>query len=370
MATFPQPVTVDDSRFTKRLVRALQRQIDVCAEMVPGRDSYRLAAAWVYTSALVAWAEDHGLIDGRLRAAAAPARESYYKGGGTAAGWLAFAVADLAVHPSTWCLLDPRYGNPIREGGLPEAACRSLIDWWSQEAPDLAYATESGPATVTGWIPGDLLQLVTDERRLANALCQSPWWLADGILDRTLIPAAREFPDETLRLVDPTCGTGHFLIRAIDALWELYTTGSLAPRQMRMEGVTGWTPVPPAEAARRILAGVDGVELDPITGAVAQLRVTVTVAHLLHSSGPARRPLRLDAIPHNLRPRVVVGDSLLAGKVTAEEYARVRPVQAAIVNLGVSDVPVVSLVPEPEPARPSKPSAPPVLQLTFDSIPA
>lgn len=321
---------------TRHLVRALQHQTDTLATTIHGPDAYRTAAAWVYTTALATWAEDHGLTPSRLRADAEPARQQYAAAGGTAGGWLALTAADLAQHPSTWCLLDPRYGNPIRDGSPSEEACRTLINWWSTQAPPLAHDTGNGPATITGYVPGDLLQLLTDERRLTHALAQSPWWLADGILDRTLIPAAREHPDQTLRLIDPTCGTGHMLVRAVEMLWELYTTGRLKPRQMHMDGVTGWTPVPPTQAASRILAGLDGVELDPITAAVARLRVTVTIAHLLHTAGAIRGPLRLATIPHQIQPRIVVGDSLLAGKVTQAEYARLRPVQAAIVNLGTA----------------------------------
>lgn len=346
--SIPALTRVEPSR---SLIRALQRQIDALAVGIPGRHAYRTAAGWVYMSVLTAWAEDHELIPPRLRAAAKPARDDYFARGGTAVGWLALAAADTAVHPSGWPLLDPAYGNPVRDASPSEPAARGLLDWWLNDAPCLAYPTERGPATITGWLPGDLLQLLTDERRLAHALAQSPWWLADGILDRTLIPAAREFRDETLLLVDPTCGTGHMLVRAVDMLWELYTTGRLAPRQMRMDGVTGWTPVPPAEAAHRILAGVDGVELDPVTAAVARLRVTITLAHLLHTAGALPGPLQLAAIPHSLVPRIVVGDSLLAGKVSADEYARLRPEQARIVNLGTAPAPAAE--PAPTAAVPS-----------------
>lgn len=351
MSSIPALTRVEPSR---PFIRALQQHIDNLAEGIPGKHARRTAAAWVYMSALAAWAEDHGLTPGRLRDDARPARDHYLKQGGTAVGWLVLAVADIAVHPAAWPLLDPAYGNPVRDASPCESGARELLDWWASDAPTLAYPTSSGPATITGWLPGDLLQLVTDERRLAHALCQTPWWLADGILDRTLIPAAREFPDRTLRLVDPTCGTGHFLVRAIDALWELYTTGSLQPRQMRMQGVTGWTPVGPKEAARRILAGVDGVELDPVTAAVARLRVAVTVAHLLHTAGALPGPLRLATLPHGLVPRIVVGDSLLAGKVTRAEYARLRPEQARIVNLG-RDEPAAGL-----PAQPTGPTVQPL----------
>jgi len=327
----PDQTRVEPSR---PLIRALQARIDDLATGIPGKHAYKTAAAWVYMSAVSAWAEDHHLTPGRLRTNARPARDQYLKQGGSALGWLTYAVADLAVHPAGWPLLDPAYGNPVRDDSPTETAALALLDWWADEAPTFNHPTESGPATITGWIIGDFLQLLTDERRLDYALAQSPWWLADGILDRTLIPAATEFPDETLKLVDPTCGTGHMLVRAVDMLFELYTTGELKPRQMRMDGVTGWTPVTPTVAARRILAGVDGAELDPITAAIARLRITVTLADLLHGAGALPGPLRLAALPHGLLPRIVVGDSLLAGKVTAAEYARLRPAQARIVNLG------------------------------------
>lgn len=351
MSSIPGFTRVEPSR---PFIRALQQHIDNLAEGIPGKHARRTAAAWVYMSAVTAWAEDHALIEPRLRAAARPARDDYLNQGGTAVGWLVLAVADITVHPAAWPLLDPAYGNPVRDASPSEEGARRLLDWWCDEAPTLAYPTERGPATITGWVLGDLLQLVTDERRLAHALCQTPWWLADGILDRTLIPAAREFPNQTLHLIDPTCGTGHFLIRAIDALWELYTTGGLNPRQMRMDGVTGWTPVGPKEAARRILAGVDGVELDPVTAAVARLRVTVTVAHLLHTAGALPGPLRLATLPPGMVPRIVVGDSLLAGKVSQAEYARLRPEQARIVNLGTGK-PAVEL-----PAQPAGPTVQPL----------
>lgn len=328
-------LTQDRPEPSRALVRALQQQVDQLADGIPGRDAHRIAAAWVYMTAVTAWAEDHGLVAGRLRAPAAPARSRFLGQGGTHLAWLTYAVADTAVHPCAWPLLDPAYDNPVRWDSPSEDGARGLLDWWATEAPVLAYPVEQGPATITGWLIGDLLQLLTDERRKANALAQSPWWLAGGILDRTLIPVAREAPDRTLMLVDPTCGTGHFLVVAIEALWELYTTGSLAPRQMHMDGVTGWTPVAPAEAARRILAGVHGMELDPVTAAVARLRATVAVAHLLHAAGTFPGPLRLATIPRTLLATVAVGDSLLAKKVSPAEYARVRPAQARIVNLGV-----------------------------------
>jgi hypothetical protein len=319
----------DDTSFTGPLIRDLRGHVARLAESMP-RDA---AVAWVYMTVLVAWAEDHGLIDPWLRETAAVSRKEFLAlPGMTIQAWLARAVASLCCHPGTWCLLDPKW-TPTREGTLPRDACWDLADWWAGDAPGLAYETGTGPASITGWIPGDLLQHLSDDRRKRNALVQTPWWVCDFILDKTLVPAAAEFGGETLRAIDPTCGTGHFLIRAISYLWDWYTTGSLKPRQVHAGAVTGGTPLQPAEAIRRIIAGVHGCDKDPLTTAAARVRYTVAIGDLMRQAGLITGPLRLDRIPQFQVP-VFPGDSLLANVASAEQYAGLHPQLAAIVNLG------------------------------------
>lgn len=325
---------VDDTQFTRPLIRALQRHVEVLAASIgdmpaaaghteAGEHRHQVAATWVYLSAVVAWAEDHGLVDVWLHKGlrGMPGRFTSQPGPVVC---LAQAFAGLCVHPATQWLLHPRYSR-LRDGSPSDDAVQKLADWWAHEAPSLAYDVDTGPGSITGWLVGDLLQALSEDRRKAHALAQTPWWVADGILDRTLLPAAGERPGELLALCDPTAGTGHFLIRAQDYLWQWYTTGELPARQMRMDGAAGGPALEPAEALRRIAAGVDGVELDPLTAAVARLRTTVHLGHLAHRSGLLRGPLRLDRIPHALVPRVAVGDSLLIGKVTRAEYNRLHP---------------------------------------------
>lgn len=321
----------DDARFTADLARELGWHVDRFARSMP----HDAAVAWVYMTVLVAWAEDHALIDPWLRTGAKAAREQFLAiPAGGMRGWLARAMASLAVHPGTWSLLDPKW-TPLRDGTPAEDACRDLAGWWSGDAPGLAYDVSAGPRSVTGWIPGDLLQRLSDERRKSYALVQTPWWVCDFILDRTLVPAAAEFTAETLRVIDPACGTGHFVVRAISYLWEWYTQGSLAPRQAAAGTAAAGAALPPAEAARRILAGVHGCDRDPLTAAVARFRYTVTLASLMHAAGLIRGPLRLDRIPQFQVP-VIPGDSLLARRedFSAADYARLHPQLAAIVNLG------------------------------------
>ncbi|GAA0853301.1 hypothetical protein ACFQVD_26765 [Streptosporangium amethystogenes subsp. fukuiense] len=335
---------VDDSTFARPLVKALRDHVDAVAASMAGNgpmhgqhgrlEAVRPAAvAWVYYSVLVAWAEDHQLVNPFLRNVTPKLRSAVLDRPGGALGWLSAAINSLAAHPATRCLLDPRYSQ-LREHTPSDEACRDLIEWWSGDAPSLAYQVSAGPTSISGWLPGDLLQALSTERVKTFAFAQTPWWIADGILDLTLVPAAGEFRDEPLlRTIDPTCGTGHMLIRTIDYLWEWYTTGALACRQMKMPGVSGGPVLEPVEAIRRIISGVDGCEIDPLTAAVARLRVVVAVGDLMHRS-ELLPTLRLDTIPP-FRPRIVVGDSLLAGVATEQVYGQVHPALADIQNLGV-----------------------------------
>jgi hypothetical protein len=177
-----------------------------------------------------------------------------------------------------------------------------------------------------------------DDRRARNALVQTPYWVADLILDETLIPAADEFRQEHLiRTIDPACGTGHFLIRAVDYLWQWWTTGTITSRAVTARApITGGTIVPPDEGGTAILASVDGVEINPLTAAVARFRTTVYIGQFLAASGVLPSPMRLDGIPHAITPRVVVGDSLLIGRISRSEYEQAPPVLAALPGAAVS----------------------------------
>ncbi|WP_205327608.1 hypothetical protein [Glycomyces sp. YM15] len=333
---------VDDTRFTRPLAKALTGHVDAFQRSMAGPASVHgaleaarpAAVAWVYYTVLIAWAEDHGLIDPWLRKEAVDARDAVLAGGIPPTGWIAMGIGKLTVHPATWCLLDPRYSE-LRAGTPGETEALALLDWWAAEAPSLRYDVDKGPASITGWLPGDLLQALSAERRKQFAFCQTPWWVADFLLDRTLVPAVDEFRHEpVIRSIDPTCGTGHILARTVDYLWEWYTTGALRPRQATGGfAAAGGTVLEPADAIRRILAGVHGCEKDPLTAAVARLRMTVIVGDLMHRSGMISR-LRLDALPP-FEPVIAVGDSLLAGIVTEAEYATVHPRLADIQNLGV-----------------------------------
>jgi hypothetical protein len=259
----------------------------------------QIAAAWIYLSCVAVWAEDHGLVRPLLRTNPPGAVRNQV----SSLLWLGRAFQQLTVHPATRWLMHPGY-NPLLWAGNPStAAAADLIDWWAT-APSVAYpATRGYPASITGWPIGDLLQVLSPQRRAAHALVQTPHFVADLILDETLVPAADTFRTERLRVIDPAVGTGNFLIRAVDYLWQWYTTGRITTRQITgRTPLTGGTIHPPQEAVRHILAAVDGVDLDPLTAAAGRLRMTVYIGHLYgagtahpKAAAPGGHPSRCDA---------------------------------------------------------------------------
>jgi hypothetical protein len=122
------------------------------------------------------------------------------------------------------------------------------------------------------------------------ALLQTPEFVESFILDRTLEPAIAEFGLETVKLIDPTCGSGHFLLGAFDRLFEYRLRARPA--------------ADPKEVAQAALAQVHGVDINPYAVAIARFRLVLKYLQLTGT-----RKLR-DA-PRDLECNLVVADSLL-----------------------------------------------------------
>ena len=85
-------------------------------------------------------------------------------------------------------------------------------------------------------------------------------FVEEFILDRTLTPALDEFGLETVRMIDPTCGSGHFLLGAFARLFDLWSKREPATR---------------STAAQKALDGVHGVDINPFAVAIARFRLIV-----------------------------------------------------------------------------------------------
>ena len=113
---------------------------------------------------------------------------------------------------------------------------------------------------------GDLYQNISESARKRYALLQTPDFIVDFILDRTLTPALDEFGLDGFRLIDPACGSGHFLLEAFDRLFRRWAShdGDLIVE------------------VRHALDCVYGVDLNPYAAAIARFRLLIAA---LRASG-------------------------------------------------------------------------------------
>ena len=121
-----------------------------------------------------------------------------------------------------------------------------------------------GPLSLGAFCPisdtrflGDLYQDLSERARKKYALLQTPEFVEEFILDRTLDPAVEEFGLEKVRLIAPTCGSGHFLLGTFARLYGLWI------KREANELV----------AVQKALDGVWGVDINPF--AVARFRLIV-----------------------------------------------------------------------------------------------
>ncbi|MFC8100271.1 BREX-2 system adenine-specific DNA-methyltransferase PglX [Streptomyces sp. NPDC057363] len=276
----------------------------------------QVAVAWVLGTVFVRFSEDNRLIAepyitapdvaGRELAQARYDEYTAKDADPTYRGWLETAFAELGAGQAGRLLFD-RDHNPLYQIPLSHNGAGALLAFWreqkSVEAEDGSGSTSvlvhdfTDPLSedgTEGWdtrFLGDLYQDLSEAARKTYALLQTPEFVEEFILDRTMTPAVREFGFEELKMIDPTCGSGHFVLGAFRRLVRLWT-------EERPE-------VGSYERVRAALESVHGVDLNPFAVAVARFRLLVAAmaASGLRTFGAAREyewPIQL-----------AVGDSLI-----------------------------------------------------------
>jgi|HubBroStandDraft_1064217.scaffolds.fasta_scaffold00063_37 hypothetical protein len=198
---------------------------------------------------------------------------------------------EIAGLPGLAGLYDPAH-NPLFRLVLSGDGAMEIVAFFRSRVPETGALVHdfTDPDWGTRFL-GDLYQDLSEEARKRYALLQTPDFVEEWILDRTLDPAMREFGATEVRMIDPTCGSGHFLLGGfarILAAWQ-----RAAPE------------MPPAAQAQRALDAVAGVDLNPFAVEIARFRLLLAA---LHAAGETR----LAAAP-DFRFRLAVGDSLLHG---------------------------------------------------------
>ncbi|EPD67375.1 BREX-2 system adenine-specific DNA-methyltransferase PglX [Streptomyces sp. HGB0020] len=270
----------------------------------------QVAVAWVLGTVLVRFCEDNRLIpepyltgpDADRRELAESRYEAYVDSDEdpTYRGWLEKSFEELGQGQAGRLLFDKRH-NPLYQVPLSHDGARELVEFWRgrDESGVLVHdftdpLNEDG---TEGWdtrFLGDLYQDLSEAARKTYALLQTPEFVEEFILDRTMNPAVREFGYEGLKMIDPTCGSGHFVLGAFRRLVRLWAEGQPG-RDVH-------------ERVRAALDSVHGVDINPFAVAIARFRLLVAA---MAASGV--RTLG-EAAKFEWPVHLAVGDSLIKAR--------------------------------------------------------
>jgi hypothetical protein len=259
------------------------------------------AVHWLLMGVFIRFLEDNGLVDRPWLTAADPARralaqdrhESYFRQHPSESDreYLFSAYREVGALPAMGALFDERH-NPLFRLAVSGDGAMAILGFWQKINPDTGVLVHdfTDPAWSTRFL-GDLYQDLSEAAQKKFALLQTPEFVEEFILDRTLTPAIAEFGYKEVRLIDPTCGSGHFLLGGFSRLldqWQKHDPG----RNKR-------------DSVQRALDGVYGVDLNPFAVAISRFRLLIAA---LKASGETR----LAEAP-NFKFHLAAGDSLLHG---------------------------------------------------------
>ncbi|HOX69499.1 MAG TPA: BREX-2 system adenine-specific DNA-methyltransferase PglX [Burkholderiaceae bacterium] len=205
--------------------------------------------------------------------------------------YLLSAFREAGALPGLHTFFDEAH-NPVFRLGISGDAAMALRQFWQQVNTDsgLLLRDFTDPAWNTRFL-GDLYQDLSEATRKRYALLQTPEFVEEFILDRTLTPAIRTFGFREVRMIDPTCGSGHFLLGGFARLVNEWQSNEPARN--------------PRDIAQKALDAVAGVDLNPFAVAISRFRLLVAALRVAGTRRLAEAP--------DFRTHVAIGDSLLHG---------------------------------------------------------
>ncbi|GGN91899.1 DNA methylase [Streptomyces albiflavescens] len=272
----------------------------------------QVAVAWVLGTVFVRFCEDNRLIpepyltgpDAERRDLAEARYRQYVEDeqDPTYRGWLERAFAELGSGQAGKLLFDKRR-NPLYQIPVSHDGARALVEFWRERREDGElvhdFADPLNEDGTKGWdtrFLGDLYQDLSEAARKTYALLQTPEFVEEFILDRTMDPVVRELGGRfgELKMIDPTCGSGHFVLGAFRRMVRLW-----AEREPGRDV---------HERVRDALNSVHGVDLNPFAVAIARFRLLVA-AMAVSGVGTLREAGQYDWPIH-----LAVGDSLIKAR--------------------------------------------------------
>ncbi len=194
--------------------------------------------SWVLTSVFVRFCEDNGLLDpvwisGPTRApAGGPGRPSWRSSAAPrghrprVAARRRSGTSPRRPRPPDSSRRTRRCCAPSRPRARPSPGCSEF--WRRRDDAGALRCTTSPTRSLDTRFLGDLYQDLSEHAKKTYALLQTPEFVEEFILDRTLDPALEDRPLDGFKLIDPACGSGHFLLgafRRILARWDAEAPG-------------------------------------------------------------------------------------------------------------------------------------------------
>ena len=230
-----------------------------------------MAVAWILGCVFVRFLEDNALVDPpRLsgpvdrRRRALDEHNLYFRAHPTDSDreYLLHVFRAVSALPVADQIFDEKH-NPVWSLGPSGDAATGLLGLWQRIDPDSGCLRARLHGPRLGHAVSWATSTRTSQRAPASATrCSrrpSSWRSSSSTARST--PAIEEFGFREVRLIDPACGSGHFLLGAfqrLDALWARHEPGTN-----------------PRERASRVLGQLAGVDLNPFAAAIARFRLCV-----------------------------------------------------------------------------------------------
>ncbi|MDN5682634.1 BREX-2 system adenine-specific DNA-methyltransferase PglX, partial [Corynebacterium glyciniphilum] len=260
------------------------------------------AVGWVLTTVFLRFIEDNDLFgprqvfltgfDAERRALGRDFQDALYQRHPEYSyrDYLQHCFDQLKDVPATAGLVGPHSSIHVMEPS--DDGARELIEFWrAVDADGNTLRTFNDEKLDTRFL-GDMYQDLSEFARKKYALLQTPEFVEEFILDRTMDPALDERPLEGFKVIDPTCGSGHFLLGAFHRLMDRWEKDSPA--------------MPAPQRAEKAMSAIHGVDINPFAVAISQFRLTVA---FMQAAGDIRLTERGEAPGFT----VLAGDSLLFG---------------------------------------------------------
>jgi hypothetical protein len=215
----------------------------------------RAAIAWVLASVFVRFCDDNGLLPEPCSTA----------GDRTASqrrvcGWTLIASQKAERSGVGRLVFDPDH-DPASQIPISDDAARNLEEFWGSCNADGSHVHDfTDPEWDTHFLV-DLYENLSDSLRTRDGLLRTPDFVVQFILDRTLTPAIRDFGCDAVKMIDPACGSGGFVLESFHRIVAQSDRDDLAADHV--------------ERVRHAADAVHGVDIDPSAVAITRFRLVV-----------------------------------------------------------------------------------------------